>query len=460
MENYIKLRNTIYLIVAAIMLSIGCKKDKSAGLNMNADVQITSFAISGTQGVINQKTGEIEVRLPFGVNVASLSPTITLAQQANISPASATAQNFTGYVSYRVTNGSLYKDYTVRVKIVPPLVSFSINGTNATIDHESKSVALILPDGTNLNHLTPAIQIQNGFTITPSATTAQNFTQPVSYLISNGTASVTYTVNVVSNSISEYAFMGTASSRTGITNADEKAAADWFFNTYPTADYVSFQSIESGKRIFNYKVMWWHYDNAQDLPAAATNPTVVTALKNYLTNGGKLLLTTFATRYVETLGIVPPGLGPNNVFGDFLPNGFIEANNHWGISFKSHENHPIFQGIETYEPGKAWLLEKGAFRLNHTAWWFLPDWGGYGNSANWRTQTKGINLASEAWDDTLNGRVGIAEWPSTSNNSNVVIIAFGAYDWYSEPINGASSTNLYLNNIKKITKNTIDYLKN
>ncbi|MCH5684440.1 DUF4960 domain-containing protein [Niabella sp. W65] len=99
------------------------------------------------------------------------------------------------------------------------------------------------------------------------------------------------------------------------------------------------------------------------------------------------MLTTYATRYVEALGIVPQGRGPNNAFGDFGNAGFIEQNNNWGISFRTRESHPVFAGIETYEPGKAWLLEKGTFRQNHTAWWFLPEWGGYGNGAAWREQT-------------------------------------------------------------------------
>ncbi|MCH5684439.1 DUF4960 domain-containing protein [Niabella sp. W65] len=71
---------------------------------------------------------------------------------------------------------------------------------------------------------------------------------------------------------------------------------------------------------------------------------------------------------------------------------------------------------------------------------------------------RGINLASEAWDDNLDGRVGIAEW-KTGDNANVIIIAFGAYDWYSEPLNGGKTTNAYIGNIRRITKNAIDYLK-
>jgi hypothetical protein len=342
---------------------------------------------------------------------------------------------------------------------VPPLNSFKIAGVSGTINHESKSITLILPDGANLSSLTPEIGLQSGVAVTPASGVAQNFSQPVNYTVTAGTSSVVYSVNVISNSISEYAFLGVASSRAAITNPDEKAAADWFFATYPTADYVSLQSIETGKKISNYKIMWWAYDSAQDLPSAATNAAVVNALKTYRAGGGSLLLTTYATRYVETLGIVPAGRGPNNVFGDFPPAGFIEANNDWGISFKGKENHPVFQGVETFAPGKAYLLEKGTFRLNHTAWWYINDWGGYGNAANWSAQTGGTNLASEAWDDQLNGRAGIAEWPAVNGSGKVIIIAFGAYDWYSEPLNGGSTTNRYLANIKRITQNAINYLK-
>jgi len=438
------------------MLSIGCKKD-SSNLNLDAEVQLTSFVINGVPGEINQRSGDIYVNLPFGSDVTSLTPVLGLPEQAVSSMEPEQAHNFTGPVSYRITNGNLYKEYSVIVKIIPPLVSFSINGIDATIDHGNKSVSLLLPDGTDLSSLTPSIALQPDVTVSPSANTAQDYSKPVSYTFTTGNVSAVYQVNVISNSISQYGFLGVAPSRDMITNSDEKAAADWFFETYPEADYISFQSIETGMRLSNYKVIWWHFDSSQSLPDAALTPNVINALKAYRTDGGGLLLTSYATIYLERLGIVPAGKGPNNVFGDFLPAGGIEYNSDWGISFRGKENHPIFKNLETFETGKAYLLEKGTFRLNHTAWWFLPEWGGYGNGANWRQQTGGVNLASEAWDDQLDGRVGIAEWP-TAGGGNTLIIAFGAYDWYSEPQAGASTTNRYINNIRTITRNTIDYL--
>lgn len=459
MTSNFKFTTILCLLIASALLWAGCKKDKNSSFNIDAPVQFTAFSINNIAAEINQQTGQILVNLPFGTDLKALTPEFNLPEQASVNPAAGQKLNMTGTVAYRITNGNVYKDYTVVARILPPLISFSINGVSATIDQESKSISLILPDGADLSNLKPVIELQAGVQISPAGGIAQDFSKPVAYTLTKGNLSVVYQVNVISNSISEYAFLGLAASRAAITNPDEKAAADWFFSNYPTADYVSFQSMESGRRLSNYRVIWWHFDSAQDLPAVAMSSTVVTSLKAYRAGGGALLLTTYAARYVEALGVVPAGKGPNNVFGDFGDAaGFVEANNNWGISFRTRESHPIFQGLETYEPGKAWLLQKGTFRKNHTAWWYVNEWGGYGDGAGWRAQTGGINLASENWDDTLDGRVGIAEWPSATAG-NVVIIAFGAYDWYSEPLGGGSTTNLYLTNIKKITKNAIDYLK-
>lgn len=444
--------------MAVPLLLLACKKKSASDFDSTADVQVKGFRINNTSGQIDQKAGTITVYVPFNTDLTALSSKLELPAGASSIPAPDAILNFTGDVKYRITNGNLYKNYTVKVMLIPPVRSFKINGVTGTIDHENKSITVLLPDGTNLGSLSPQIETEAGVTVSPSSGAARDFNGPVPYTFTLGNASAVYQVTAISNSINEYAFLGLPATRAAITDPDEKAAADWFFTNYPAADYISFQSIETGRRLSNYKVIWWHYDAAQDLPAAALTPAVTNALKTYRGDGGNLLLTTYAARYVEALNIVPQGRGPNNAFGDFGNNGFIEQNNNWGISFRTRENHPVFAGVETYEPGKAWLLEKGTFRQNHTAWWFLPEWGGYGNAATWREQTGGINLASEAWDDQLDGRVGIAEW-QTGGNANVIIIAFGAYDWYSEPLNGGSATNAYIGNIRRITKNAIDYLR-
>lgn len=68
--------------------------------------QITSFVIQGTPDVtatINETTKTIALAMPFGTNVTALVPIITVSPEANVSPASGIAQNFTNPVQYIVT---------------------------------------------------------------------------------------------------------------------------------------------------------------------------------------------------------------------------------------------------------------------------------------------------------------------------------------------------------------------
>ncbi|MCH5684442.1 hypothetical protein LWM68_09295 [Niabella sp. W65] len=59
------------------------------------------------------------MRLPFGTNLSSLTPSVALPATAALSPAAGATINFTGDVKYRITNGNLYKDYTVKALITP-----------------------------------------------------------------------------------------------------------------------------------------------------------------------------------------------------------------------------------------------------------------------------------------------------------------------------------------------------
>lgn len=444
------------------MLTISCSSDNfdKNGLETDVDVSITSFKVNGIDATINQKTKQITLTLPYGSTVTTAVPEIVIPAGASINPGLGTAIDFTNPVYVRVINGNLYKDYVVNVVVLDPILSFKINNVEATINNANKTIMMTLPEGTNLTSLTPVIELSTGVSISPTSGAAINFSSPVIYTITSGSISVQYTATVMTpvTGIS-VAFLGTAATRQGITNLDEKAASDWLFNNFSNVTYISFDEISGGANLANFNVIWWHHDAAINLPTIALSNNVITALKNYRTSGGNLLLTSFASQYVDALGIVPAGKGPNNVWGDFPPGGWVDANS-WGMSFKGHENHPIFQNLETFETGKAKLLQSGTFRLNHTAWWFIPEWGGYVNGAGWRSQTGGNNLASEDWDDTLDGRVTISEFPGGTSNINVVEISMGAYDWYNETdaSGNPSQANSFLGNIQQLTKNSINYL--
>ena len=454
----------IGLLYCCVLFLMSCDKDDDGNSSFDLDepVQLTSFSIEGVDGSIDQNEGTIKFQLPYGISINNIVPNISLPDGATIDPGLEEAISLAQPVTYTVVNGNLYKDYTVSAKVNKPISSFSINGSQGSINDNTNSISVTLQgEDLDIANLQPEITLTESVSTDLDFTSPMDFSEPVLFTVTGQGTSETYTITVSTpNSGSKAAFLGIASNRSEIVDPDEKAASDWFFSTYGNAEYISFQDIKDGAQL-DYSVIWWHYDSSMELPGIALENTVVEKLKTFYSNGGGLLLSTFAARYVEALDLVPDGKGPNNVFGDFLPNGFVDENNSWGISFKTRTEHPIFQGLETFEEGKAKFLEKGTFRLNHTAWWFLPEWGGYGNGEGWREQTGGINLASEDWDDTLDGRVAIAEFPSESSEGNAIVIAFGAYDWYNETnADGVpSAPNGFLSNIQQLTRNSIDYLE-
>jgi len=449
------------LILALLFMVTACEDSfENGGFDVNSPSNVISFKINGTAGEIDQKTGKINVTLPYGSDITAVIPQVVMEEGATSNLDLTNPINFTIPVKFRVINGNLFKDYTVTVTVLSPIKSFVINGITATINDVSKTITMTLPDNTNLTALQPVIELTNGVSISPASGATIDFTNPVTFVVTSNGKSVNYTANVgVPVKGLVVAFLGTAATRSGITNMDEVTASNWLFANFPGAKYISFDSVLNGADLSDVDVIWWHFDSATNLPTVAYNPAVTAALKSFRTNGGNLLLTSFASQYVDALGIVPSGKGPNNVFGDFPPNGFVDGNS-WGMSFVGHENHPIFQGLTTFEAGKANLLQSGTFRLNHTAWWFLPDWGGYVNGAGWRTQTGGINLASESWDNNLDGRVTIAEFPNSGTDKNVIVISMGAYDWYNETNSSGvpSQANEFIGNIKLLTQNSINYL--
>lgn len=449
------------LILALLFIVIACEDSfENGGFDVNSPSNVISFKLKGTAGEIDQKTGKINVTMPYGSDITSVIPLVVMEEGATSNLDLTTPINFTTPVKFRVINGNLFKDYTATVTVLSPIKSFKINGVSAIINDVSKTITMTLPDNTNLTALQPVIELTNGVSISPASGATIDFTNPVTFVVTSNGKSVNYTANVgVPVTGLTVAFLGTAATRSGITNMDEVTASNWLFANFPGAKYISFDSVLNGANLSDIDVIWWHFDSAANLPSVAYNPAVTAALKSFRTNGGNLLLTSFASQYVDALGIVPSGKGPNNVFGDFPPNGFVDGNS-WGMSFVGHENHPIFQGLTTFEAGKANLLQSGTFRLNHTAWWFLPDWGGYVNGQGWRNQTGGTNLASEAWDNTLDGRVTIAEFPNTGTDKNVIVISMGAYDWYNETNSSGvpSQANEFIGNIKLLTQNSINYL--
>jgi hypothetical protein len=86
------------------------------------DTLITSFKFESftpdVVGIIDDATHKILLTVPYGTNVTALVPTIALAKEATVSPASGKAQNFAVSKTYTATKTDGTKQtYTVTVKI-------------------------------------------------------------------------------------------------------------------------------------------------------------------------------------------------------------------------------------------------------------------------------------------------------------------------------------------------------
>ena len=117
----------------------------------SSDKAITAFTLAGVNGTINEGAGTIALALPYGTDVAALTPAITHTG-ASIRPAG--PQNFSSPVIYTVTaaDGST-KPYVVTVSIAQPgshTITFNANGgrvspASAATGTDGKLAALPTP---------------------------------------------------------------------------------------------------------------------------------------------------------------------------------------------------------------------------------------------------------------------------------------------------------------------------
>ncbi len=108
-------------------------------------------------------------------------------------------------------------------------------------------------------------------------------------------------------------------------------------------------------RLRDCDLLWWHFDSSLALPAAARDPELLIALRQWLTAGGSLFLTLLATPFVCDLGLETQR--PNFLAKGAWPHDCWAAGNHDRRGFASYEGHPIFAGLQkgvfTWSPTRA-----------------------------------------------------------------------------------------------------------
>ncbi|MFY0608679.1 MAG: DUF5018 domain-containing protein [Cyclobacteriaceae bacterium] len=160
----------------------------------NTDNSISSMSIEGVNGVVDNEANTVVVTLPFGTDVTSLEPTITLPEQASIDPFSGVIQDFSNPITYSVTAGDAsVATWEASVVIAPntdnSIQSLSINGVEGVINEAARIIRVALPYGADVDALIPTITLPEQASVSPQSDIEQNFTNSVTYIVTAGDGS-------------------------------------------------------------------------------------------------------------------------------------------------------------------------------------------------------------------------------------------------------------------------------
>lgn len=450
------------LALVALFAMAACSDDNVSDLKLNGDCSIESLSVDGYEGTIDLSSRSVTVRVPEVYDVTSMTVDgIKISDGAECDVKSGDRLNLSAPKVAHVSNGDVYLDWTIYVKHdEAKILSFKINGTyTGIIDETAKTISVFVPAGTSLTALTPTITYSDNATISPLSGVAADFTNPVEYTVTNNTAQSVYTVTVTAIDKPSAVYVGLASSMDGL-NIEEQTACKWMLENVQNSLYASFADIKNGTvDLSECKVIWWHFhkDGGVDgktafETAAGDALDAVVKLKDYYNNGGAFLFTRYATNMPAELGAVANDACPNNCWGQ-VETEAETVSSPWSFYITGHTDHVLFQDLVAGDdPSQVYTCDSGYRITNSTAQWHIgSDWGGYATTADWRSETGGVDLAYGG-----DGAIVAWEFPASGSKGGIVCIGSGCYDWYSVDI----VEEHYHQNIALMTMNAFNYLMN
>ena len=181
-------------IVYTVTAADGSTKDftVSATVLVSDENEMISFSFENLNPVVNAIITDtnVEITVPSGTDITTLTPTIAVSELATVSPASGVIQDFTSPVVYTVTaeDGSV-QEYTVTVAIVlsdaREVISFSFDGLDPVVEATFSGfrIELLVPSNTDLTELVPTIEVSASATVYPESGIARDFSSTVYYTV-------------------------------------------------------------------------------------------------------------------------------------------------------------------------------------------------------------------------------------------------------------------------------------
>ena len=463
------MKTKIFNIIGVICMVCGlaaCSDDNVSDLQLGGDCLVEAFALDNYEGNIDLASRSIVVRLPEVYETSAMKVTqLTLSNGSACNVQQGETLNMDAAKVLHVTNGDVFLDWTVSVlHDEARITQFVINDIYmGTIDQDSKTITVYVPASIGLTNLVPTITYSANATITPASGVAQDFSQPVTYKVTNNSAESIYTVKVIAIDKPSALFIGSTPTMNDL-DPEAKTACEWMLGNVPNSLYASFADIEAGTvDLSECKVIWWHYhvdggvDGHDVFAAKATDALAAkNQLRSFYENGGAFFLTRYATNLPSFIGVTGDDewTTPNNCWGQ-NEDGAELCGGPWSFRiFDGKNDHPLWQNLIAGDnPNEVYCTDAGYHITNSTAQYHIgTDWGGYDNYDAWEARTGGKILGVGG-----DGAVVAWEYPAQAGKGGIICIGSGCYDWYSYTFEAGYSENFH-RNIAIITQNAFNYL--
>jgi len=447
-------------------MGASCNDDNTSGLSLTGDCSIEQLQLDNYEGIVDMASRTVTVRLPENYGTSAMKVTaLRLSEGAACNIQAGQTLDMTAAQNIHVTNGDLYLDWTLNVLHDEAKInSFVINDIyNGIINQENKTIVVYVPQSIGVTALVPTISYSVNATCSPLNGVPTDFSSPVTYTITNGSAESKYVVTVIAIDKPAALFVGAAQTMNDL-DPEAKTACLWMLANVPNSMYASFADIQAEAiDLSECKVIWWHYhkDGGVDGHDAfvANAPEALSTknqLRSYYENGGAFFLTRYAVNLPSFIGATGEDewTTPNNCWGQ-NEDGAELCGGPWDFKiYNGQGGHPLYAGlVQGDDPNAVYCTDAGYHITNSTAQYHIgTDWGDYGDYNAWTSRT-GATILGCGGD----GAIVAWEYPAKDGKGGIICIGSGCYDWYSYTYE-AGYVEKFHKNIETMSRNAINYL--
>ena len=454
------LAGLLFCGVAALLTA--CSKDNTSDMKVSGSCLVEELVLNGEyRATVNLEKRLLKVKVPvdFSAKDNMEITSLILSPGATSNFKVGDRLNLDGSKSLRVTNGDLQMEYQISVRNDEAVMtSFILEGVKGAINQEDKTVTVSVTgnSGIDLSNATFETVCSEDAVCSPASGTKANFTEPLEIVVTDNTATNTYTVYVTLIQNPVAIFVGEAEN-VEMLNPEEKAAAKWLTGNIPGAAYVSWDDIVSDNiSLDEVKFVFFHrhctpygtYNGLVDAEKKAM--TALSKMKELRDRGVGFVLQRSAVNYAIALGAMPEDAYPNNVWGTDGEGSDLMGADPW--TYRVYDiAHPLWKSLKR-SPGlgddRIITLDEGYTICNTTSQYGF--WGDYPDKEAVEAKTGGRALGGDgnvsSWElKAANGEYG---------KGGIICLGSGVLDWNSP----TPYTSNYHDNMGTIMLNAYNYV--